>query len=77
MLVLRHRSVRTGRAAPCRHERGEDRFYYITMYNEDYAMPPMPEGDGVREGILRGIIYNVKLPKKVQPRCSSSAQARS
>jgi pyruvate dehydrogenase E1 component len=37
------------------YERGEDRFYYITMYNEDYAMPPLPEGDGVREGILRGI----------------------
>jgi pyruvate dehydrogenase E1 component len=32
---------------------GESVFYYITMYNEDYAMPAMPEG--VREGILRGI----------------------
>jgi pyruvate dehydrogenase E1 component len=35
------------------YENGEDLFYYITMYNEDYAMPEMPEG--VREGILRGI----------------------
>lgn len=34
-------------------EEGEDRFYYITAYNEDYPMPEMPEG--VREGILRGI----------------------
>jgi pyruvate dehydrogenase E1 component len=33
----------------------EDRFYYITIYNENYAQPPMPEGDGVREGILSGI----------------------
>jgi pyruvate dehydrogenase E1 component len=32
---------------------GEDHFYYITMYNEDYAMPAMPEG--VQEGIVRGI----------------------
>ncbi len=32
---------------------GEDCFYYITMYNEDYAMPAMPEG--VRDGIVRGI----------------------
>ena len=31
----------------------EDRFYYLTMYNENYAQPPMPEG--VAEGILRGI----------------------
>jgi pyruvate dehydrogenase E1 component len=37
------------------YERNEDCFYYITMYNEDYAMPPMPEGPGVAEGILRGI----------------------
>jgi len=35
------------------YEKGENLFYYITMYNEDYAMPEMPEG--VREGILRGI----------------------
>jgi len=31
----------------------EDVFYYITLYNENYPMPPMP--DGVREGILRGL----------------------
>jgi pyruvate dehydrogenase E1 component len=31
----------------------EDRFYYITVYNENYAQPPMPEG--VREGILKGL----------------------
>jgi pyruvate dehydrogenase E1 component len=32
---------------------GQDCFYYITMYNEDYAMPSMPEG--VTEGIIRGL----------------------
>jgi pyruvate dehydrogenase E1 component len=31
----------------------EDRFYYLTIYNENYAQPEMPEG--VAEGILRGI----------------------
>ena len=35
------------------YEQNEDRFYYLTMYNEDYTMPAMPEG--VEEGILRGI----------------------
>lgn len=39
------------------YEKGEDVFYYITMYNEDYAMPAMPEG--VTEGILRGL-YKLK-----------------
>jgi pyruvate dehydrogenase E1 component len=37
------------------YELGEDCYYYITMYNEDYVNPAMPEGEGVREGILRGI----------------------
>ncbi len=35
------------------YENAEDVFYYITMYNEDYAMPAMPEGSA--EGILRGL----------------------
>ncbi len=32
--------------------KGEDVFYYITLYNEAYPMPPMP--GGARDGILRG-----------------------
>jgi pyruvate dehydrogenase E1 component len=39
------------------YEKGEDCFYYILMYNEDYAMPAMPEGSA--EGILRGM-YKLK-----------------
>ncbi len=34
------------------HEQ-ENCFYYITLYNENYSMPPMPEG--VTEGILKGL----------------------
>jgi pyruvate dehydrogenase E1 component len=33
----------------------QDKFYYLTLYNEAYVMPKLPEGDGVREGIIRGI----------------------
>jgi pyruvate dehydrogenase E1 component len=32
---------------------GEDIFYYITLYNENLAMPPMPQG--VEDGILKGL----------------------
>ncbi|CAN5775076.1 pyruvate dehydrogenase (acetyl-transferring), homodimeric type [soil metagenome] len=32
---------------------GEDVFYYLALYNENYPMPPKPEG--VEEGILNGI----------------------
>jgi pyruvate dehydrogenase E1 component len=31
----------------------EDCFYYITLYNENYPMPAMPEG--VEDGIVRGL----------------------
>ncbi|MDP1932926.1 MAG: pyruvate dehydrogenase (acetyl-transferring), homodimeric type [Gammaproteobacteria bacterium] len=30
-------------------------FYYITLYNENYRMPSMPEDSAVSEGILRGV----------------------
>src|SRR5262249_50719088 len=39
------------------YELGEDILYYITLYNENYAQPPMPEG--AAEGVLRGM-YKVR-----------------
>jgi pyruvate dehydrogenase E1 component len=39
------------------YERGQSLFYYLTVTNENYAMPAMPKG--VEEGILRGI-YKLK-----------------
>jgi pyruvate dehydrogenase E1 component len=35
------------------YAQGEDLFYYLALYNENYPMPPMPAG--VEEGILRGL----------------------
>ena len=35
------------------YAKGEDVFYYVTLYNENYAQPPKP--DGVDEGIIRGL----------------------
>ena len=35
------------------YKEGESIFYYITVMNEPYAMPPMP--DDVTEGILKGM----------------------
>ncbi|HSP07644.1 MAG TPA: pyruvate dehydrogenase (acetyl-transferring), homodimeric type, partial [Acidobacteriota bacterium] len=35
------------------YEKQEAVFYYLTLYNENYAMPEMPEGS--REGILKGM----------------------
>ena len=40
---------------------GEDVFYYLTLYNENYQMPPMPEG--VQEGVLKGLYKFRKGPK--------------
>jgi pyruvate dehydrogenase E1 component len=39
------------------YEKNEDIFYYITVMNELYPMPPMPPG--VKEGIIKGLYcYN-------------------
>ena len=48
--------VRDGirRMYPDDGSRGEDVFYYITLYNENYPMPAMPESEGVADGILKG-----------------------
>ena len=35
------------------YQEGEEIFYYLTLYNENYSMPAMPEG--VEEGILKGL----------------------
>ena len=43
--------IREGIAAM--YERDEDVYYYLTLYNENYEMPPAP--DGVTEGLLRGL----------------------
>jgi len=40
---------------------GEDIFYYITLYNENYRQPPKPEG--VEEGILRGLYRFAPAPE--------------
>jgi len=40
----------------------EDVFYYITLQNENYAMPAMPEG--AAEGILSGIYLYERAPEQ-------------
>lgn len=35
------------------YQEGEDVFYYLALYNENYPMPPMPAG--AEEGILKGL----------------------
>src|SRR5437867_4284137 len=48
------------------YQEQESIFYYLTMYNETYPQPPMP--DGVTEGILKGMyrIRQAKGKSKVQ-----------
>jgi pyruvate dehydrogenase E1 component len=42
------------------YEKGEKVYYYVTVMNEPYVQPAMP--DGVAEGIVRGM-YQLKRPK--------------
>ncbi|HEY6080023.1 MAG TPA: pyruvate dehydrogenase (acetyl-transferring), homodimeric type [Polyangiaceae bacterium] len=56
------------------YEKDEPIYYYITLQNEDYAMPPMPEGqkDGILKGIYKFRPAAQKLGKHVQLFGSSS-----
>ncbi|HZQ28989.1 MAG TPA: pyruvate dehydrogenase (acetyl-transferring), homodimeric type, partial [Acidimicrobiales bacterium] len=38
----------------------EDRFYYLTLYNENYEMPPMQEG--IEDGVIRGLYRFAAAP---------------
>jgi pyruvate dehydrogenase E1 component len=37
------------------HVEQENIFYYLTVMNENYLQPPLPDREGTREGILRGM----------------------
>ena len=44
---------------------GEDVFYYLTLYNENYPMPPMPPG--VERGIVEGLYRVSAAPESSGP----------
>jgi pyruvate dehydrogenase E1 component len=48
------------------YEAGENIFYYLTVGNEPYPMPAMP--DGADEGILRGLYKLRPATKKANPK---------
>jgi len=53
---------------------GEDVLYYITLYNENYVMPPLPEGaagENARQGAIDGI-YRFAEPVVVEPPAGGS-----
>ncbi|WP_028867486.1 pyruvate dehydrogenase (acetyl-transferring), homodimeric type [Psychromonas arctica] len=51
-------------------EKQENVFYYLTVMNENYAMPAMPEG--AEEGIRKGIYKFASLPGKSKVQLLSS-----
>ena len=65
---LRDRGHHPGRH-PADVRRQESIFYYLTVMNEQYAMPPMPEG--AHDGILKGM-YRFKTS---EPNAKLRAQA--
>ncbi|MEY4607428.1 MAG: pyruvate dehydrogenase component, partial [Actinomycetota bacterium] len=46
-----------------------DVFYYLTLYNENYPMPPMPDGLG-RDDIIRGLYRWSATPDGSEPAAS-------
>ena len=54
---------------------GRNSSYYLTVCNENYVQPPMPEGN-ISEGILRGL-YPFKRAENGPPKSPCSAVAQS
>jgi pyruvate dehydrogenase E1 component len=50
------------------YEDNETAMYYITLHNENYAMPEMPAGceEGIIRGMYRASIVNSESPQRVQ-----------
>ncbi|MGB6056765.1 MAG: pyruvate dehydrogenase (acetyl-transferring), homodimeric type [Microthrixaceae bacterium] len=48
--------------------KGENVFYYLTLYNENYPMPPAP--DGVDEQVVRGLYRFAEAPQVDGPRAT-------
>jgi pyruvate dehydrogenase E1 component len=48
----------------------EDVFYYLTIYNENYVMPPLPAGDDVADGIVRGLYRWAAAPEGPETRAT-------
>ena len=55
------------------YAKGEDWIYYITVYNENYEMPPMPAG--CEEGILKGMYRLRDVPAGGKPAGAKGKQA--
>ena len=71
--IVRHGIERMYGAAP------EDVFFYLTLHNENYVMPPRPDDADVVDGIVGGLYRWAKAPAEVRgPRAtllfSGSAQ---
>jgi pyruvate dehydrogenase E1 component len=47
------------------YRQGEDVFYYITLYNENYVQPPKPEIPGIDEAIVRGL-YRLRAAPELE-----------
>jgi len=48
-------------------EMQESVFYYITVTNQNYPMPPMPQERGIKEGILKGLYKFLRTEKPDAP----------
>ena len=55
----------------------EDVFYYLTLMNENYVHPPMPEGAAARESCAACTCSPRRPSVRASRACSSWGQARS
>ena len=47
-----------------------DVFYYLTVYNENYVMPPLPDRPGIAQAIVEGLYQWADAPAATGPRAT-------
>ncbi|MCB1258418.1 MAG: pyruvate dehydrogenase (acetyl-transferring), homodimeric type, partial [Microthrixaceae bacterium] len=50
--------------------KGRDVFYYVTLYNENYPMPPAPSVEGLTEKVIKGLYRYAPAPEVDGPRAA-------
>ncbi|MGI8709464.1 MAG: pyruvate dehydrogenase (acetyl-transferring), homodimeric type [Acidimicrobiales bacterium] len=48
----------------------DDVYYYLTLHNENYVMPPRPDGEGIADGIIEGLYRWQPAPDVDGPRAT-------
>jgi pyruvate dehydrogenase E1 component len=69
-IIVKHGIKRMYGGEPGQSTDDADVFYYLTLYNENYLMPPIPNEPGIEDGIIRGLYRWAASPTSEGPQAT-------